>query len=53
MTYERAEAMRQQEAGELLCQAFSDTFNGGGWADAPSWDDFDDDQKARWQLATA
>jgi hypothetical protein len=37
--------------GKLLCQAFSDTFNGGGWAEPPEWGDFDEDQQHRWQLA--
>ena len=37
--------------GKLLAQAFADTFNGGGWADPPVWDDYDDEQKARWQGA--
>jgi len=39
--------------GQLLCQAFSDTFNGGGWVDAPVWDDFDEDGQARYALAAA
>ena len=37
--------------GRQVQQAFADTFNGGGWADSPSWDDFDDDQKAHYDLA--
>lgn len=34
--------------GERLCEAFAETFEGGGWADAPAWDDFDDRQQDRW-----
>ncbi len=37
--------------GELLCEAFAETFNGGGWADAPVWADFDEEQQARWNAA--
>lgn len=39
------------ETGERLCQAFADTFEGGGWADAPVWSDFDERQQQRWQRA--
>jgi len=37
--------------GQILQQAFADTFQGGGWIESPDWADFDDDQKARWDRA--
>lgn len=36
---------------ETLCQAFADTFEGGGWVDAPAWENFDDHGKERWSRA--
>lgn len=35
-------------AGHRLCEAFATTFEGGGWADAPEWAEFDEDQQRRW-----
>ena len=39
--------------GMLFCQAFADTFEGGGWAEAPIWENFDDEGKRRWERAAA
>lgn len=47
------EDARALEPGQLLQRAFADTFNGGGWAEAPDWADFDADEQARWAVAEA
>lgn len=41
------DAQRKSD-GERLCEAFAETFQGGGWADAPAWGDFDEGQQDRW-----
>lgn len=37
--------------GERLCEAFAATFEGGGWADAPVWANFDARGQARYERA--
>ena len=37
--------------GELLCRAFTETFNGGGWTEPFGWNDYDDSEKQRWNVA--
>jgi len=39
--------------GQRLCQAFADTFEGGGWAEPLAWEDFDEAGQARWERAAA
>ena len=47
-----SESQRKSD-GELLCEAFAETFEGGGWADAPVWNDFDERQQDRWNRTAA
>lgn len=48
MTSPASRSQTPLSAGLRLCEAFATTFEGGGWADAPEWADFDESQQRRW-----